>query len=223
MSTKKVIAFDIETIADRSMVPILPEVVAAGNLKDPAKIAADIEAKKQRQLLDMGLDPLTNIICVFGWADGENSGTIILPTNENGVDNEKALLLQAWDILGHYDHFITFNGRSFDLRCLLLHGITHQVRPSVSIDAGRYNRPGGNHTDLRSILAGEGPFAKGKLDFFARKFLGADSGKTEGIDGSLVQSYWDMGLIDDVAAYCQHDAEITYQLWLRCEAAGLIE
>jgi predicted PolB exonuclease-like 3'-5' exonuclease len=217
---RKIVAFDIETIADQSMVGILPEVTAAGNLKDPAKIAADIEKKKQQQLLDMGLDPLTNVICCFGWCDNSGkAGNIILPTDDTGKDDEKRLLLQAWDILGQYQHFISFNGRAFDLRCLHLHGITHRVRPSILIDSGRYNR--GNHTDLRLVLAGEERFAKGRLDFFCRKYLG--QGKMDGIDGALVQSYWDMGMLDDIGAYCQDDAEKTMALYMLCEQAGLTE
>ncbi|MFH1152656.1 MAG: ribonuclease H-like domain-containing protein, partial [Pseudomonadota bacterium] len=111
------------------------------------------------------------------------------------------------------------NGREFDLRIMLLHGMRHGIRPSVAIDKGRYNR--GNHTDLRPVLAGEGRFAKGKLGYFAEQFLGR--GKTEGIDGAQVAFYWEMGLKEEIAHYNEEDTEITLALYRKAEAAGLLE
>ena len=213
----KAIAFDLETIADRTMMGILPEIKPNGRLTDPAKIAADIEEKKNKQIADMGLDPMMNMICCAGWCSERGSGCLSIETDTH--EAEKKLLIDFWDLLSEYDYFITFNGRSFDLRCMLLHGITHGIRPSVNIDKGRYNK--GNHSDLRLILAGDNQFAKGKLDFFAQKYLGDQ--KTKGIDGEMVQSYFDMGLHEDIAEYCRKDAELTYQLYQKVEAAGLLE
>ena len=213
----KAIAFDLETIADRTMMGILPEIKPNGRLTEPAKIAADIEEKKNKQIADMGLDPMMNMICCAGWCSERGSGCLSIETDTH--EAEKKLLIDFWDLLSEYDYFITFNGRSFDLRCMLLHGITHGIRPSVNIDKGRYNK--GNHSDLRLILAGDNQFAKGKLDFFAQKYLGDQ--KTKGIDGEMVQSYFDMGLYEDIAEYCRKDAELTYQLYQKVEAAGLLE
>lgn len=213
----KIIAFDLETIADTKCIPFLPEIKPKGTLKDPVKIEADIKEKERKQIKDMGMDPLTNLICCAGWYDNSGeSGSISI--EEETHKAEKKLLIDFWEILSNYDHFITFNGRSFDLRCMLLHGVTHGIRPSIDIDNGKYNR--GNHTDLREILAGPGDFAKGKLDFFCHKFL--DDHKTEGIDGSKVQSFFDLGLYDDIAKYCVKDAELTYKLYEKCEISGLI-
>lgn len=214
---KKVVAIDLETIADRAMLSILPEVTPKGTLKDPAKIAADIEEKTIKQIADMGLSPSMNLICCAGWCDETGTGSFSITDGTH--EAEKKLLTDFWEILARYDHFVTFNGRAFDLRCLHLHGITHGIRPPVNIDKGRYNR--GNHTDLRLILAGEDMFAKGKLDFFCKKYLGDQ--KTEGIDGAQVQSFFDMGLHDDIADYCEKDCSLTYQLYKKVEIAGLIE
>lgn len=214
----RIIAIDLETIADPSMLSILPEIKPSGTLKDPAKIEADIQAKKKKQIMDMGLSPLTNIICVAGWYDNEGeSGTIIL----DDETQEKKLLVDFWEVLSKYEHYITFNGRGFDIKCLYLHGISYGIMPSVNIDRGRYNRIGSNHTDLRGILAGEDMFASGKLDFFCKKFL--EDHKTDGIDGSLVQGYWDMGLKEDIAEYCKKDCELTYRLFEKVKIAGLLE
>lgn len=216
---EKVAAFDLETIADKAMLSLLPDVTANGTLKDPVKIAADVAAKKKKQVEEMGLNPLMNRICCAGWCDANGPHHIMLAEETDAA--EKALLETWWEVAAGYDHFTTFNGRAFDMRCLMLHGMALGVRASVAIDRGRYNRAGSNHTDLRPILAGDDQFAKGKLDFFAKKFLGDQ--KTEGIDGALVQDYWDMQLYDEIGQYCRHDCELTYQLYLKAEAAGLLE
>jgi len=217
MNNKKIIAFDIETIADRSVIPFLPEVKPNGKLKDPAKIEADIADKKAKQLADMGLSPLTNMICCLSWYDSEGkSGNIVLESES--PEHEKDCLLSIWEDLSGGNIFVTFNGRSFDLPTLRSHSLKHKIKIPVDIDAGRYNR--GNHIDMRQILAGDDKFAPGKLDFFAQRFLGV--GKTEGIAGKDIQDWWDVGLKEDIAAYCDNDAKITYQLFnLACDC-GLI-
>lgn len=255
---KKVVAFDLETIADKQMLACLPEVKPSGRGKSiqeyktelaatlngieeegfaklPArsqkalhtkatksqesidKLLLDLKTKTDKQKIEMGMNPALNLICCAAWADENGNGSILL--KEETYESEKQLLLDFWAVLAQYDHFITFNGRSFDVRCLLLHGMTHGIRPAVNIDKGRYNR--GNHTDLRPVLAGDGQFAKGKMDFFAKKFLGR--GKTEGIDGTQVQTYWDLGLYDEIAEYNKEDCQITLELFQMAEIAGLLE
>lgn len=215
----KIIAFDIETIADKTMIPSLPEPEANKTLKDPVKVAADIAEKKKKQIEEMGLNPMTSLICCIGWATEKESESGYFMLAEETYESEKELLEAWWDRVKDVDHFISFNGRAFDLRHILLHSMAYGVRPSVNIDKGRYNR--GNHTDLRQVLAGEDRFASGQLNSFARKFLGI--GKTEGIDGAKVQEYWDMGLYEDIGKYCEQDCRITYDLYLKAEAAGLLE
>lgn len=221
MTTKKikVAALDLETIADKTCLDFMPEVKVNGKLKDPAKIKLDIAEKKIKQIADMGLEPTMNLICCAGWCDEEN-GPQSLSIQDGTHEAEKDLLLKFWDVLENYDHFVTFNGRSFDLRCMYLHGITHGIRPSVDIDRGRYNRAGSNHTDLREILAGSGQFAKGKLDFFCKKYLGI--GKLEGIDGAMIQSYFDIGLYEDIKKYNLQEVGLMFDLFKKVEIAGLL-
>ncbi|MCP3944956.1 MAG: hypothetical protein GY710_26240 [Desulfobacteraceae bacterium] len=217
MAEKKVVALDIETIADKTIIPLLPELKAKATLKDPEKIQKDIDEKKEKRLAAMGLNPLYNLICSVAWCDKTGPGSLAI--TEDSPEEEKCLLEGLWDILVEYDHFVTFNGRPFDFRCIHLHGITHRIRPAVNIDKGRYNR--GNHTDLRQVLSGTDAYAPGKLDFYLKKFLG--TGKFEGIDGAKVQSFFDMGLIDDIVAYNEDDAQQTFDLYQVVEAAGLLE
>lgn len=215
--TKKVAAFDIETIANPAMIDIMPEVKPKSNLKDPEKIEIDIAEKMKKQRLGMGLDPMYNMICLAGWCDKNGPQSISLTKAD--PEEEKKLILSFWEAMAEYDHFVTFNGRPFDLRCILLHGMEHGIMPSINIDKGRYNR--GNHTDLRQVLAGSDTFATGKLDFFCKKFLGV--GKLEGIDGAMIQSYFDMGLYDDIKMYNEDETEKIFELYKKAEKAGLLE
>ncbi len=217
---KNPVAFDVETIADPLCLPIMPEIKVNKSLKDPVKIKADIEDKKSKQIREMGLEPMTNLICCISFCDSKmkpQSISIKEPTHKA----EKVLIEKSWKIFEQYDHFVTFNGRAFDVRCIHLGCLLHDIRPSVLIDKGKYNRAGENHTDLRPILAGPGDFAKGKLDFFCKKFLGV--GKLEGIDGEMVQDYFDNGLIDDIVTYCEDDSMKTFKLFLKVVKAGLME
>jgi len=218
LRTKKIIGFDLETIANKSLISDLPEVKAKSNLKDQEKILLDIAEKKKKQIADMGISPLFNMICCAGWMDSTGkSGALLL--EEESQDAERDLLVKFWEILSKYDHFVSFNGRSFDLRCLLIHGMKYAIRPGVNIDKGRYNK--GNHTDLRLVLAGEDRFAPGTLDSFARICLGET--KTESICGEQVQDYWDMGLRNDIKTYCIQDCALLMGLFGMAHVAGLLE
>jgi len=182
------------------------------------KISLDLAEKTIKQVAEMGLDPAMNMICSAAWSDATGKNGCILLKEESG-EAEKSLLIDLWAILDEYNHFVTYNGRGFDIPCLLLHGMEYGVRPSVNIDKGRYNK--GNHTDLRGILAGEGAFAKGKLDFFAKKYLGR--GKADGMSGDQVQTYWDLELYEDIMEYNIEDAVLTMDLYKMADIAGLLE
>lgn len=213
---QRILAIDFETIPDMTRVGILPEVKPKGTLKDPVKIEADIKEKKQNQLKEMNLTPALNIICCAGYADNSGKvGNLMLEDEKS----EKKLLENIWELYACYDHFVTFNGRNFDMRCLYLHSMLHGVRPSKTISSGRYNK--GNHTDLRPVLSGEGQFAKGKLDFYANLFL--DDHKSEGIDGSKVYDWWILGDKDYIAKYCEKDCILTYRLYEKAVKSGLID
>jgi len=199
------IAFDLETIGNKKMIPMLPEVKPKKNLTNPVKIQEDIEEKKQKQLDTLGLNPWTNLICTFGWCDGKNSGHLILEDE----DSEKKLVYEIWDLLRRFDHFVTFNGIGFDVPVLNAHSLIHRIRTACKINIRKYQI--GNHTDLRMVLTNWDSFGSGTFDFFLKLLLGG--GKAAGIDGSLVQSYWDAGKSEEIGQYGERDAVDTYALF----------
>ena len=93
-------AVDIETIPDLTMIDFLPEVSASKTLKDPVKIAADIEEKQKKQRENMGLDSIfAKIICI-GIYSPEKSFAL--------MGEEKDIIQEFWDIVGQHSQIITF-------------------------------------------------------------------------------------------------------------------
>jgi len=147
----KTASFDLETIADKASLKLLPdpEVKPHGNIKDPIKIEADIAQKlekaKEEQTSKAGLNPATAKICCFGWAYKKDfsyegveyaepeiiSNHLIL--KDETPQAEKKLLSDAWEVLAEFDHYTTFNGYNFDVPVLLMRSAIHRVRPSVNI------------------------------------------------------------------------------------------
>lgn len=203
----KIITFDTETIADRSVIPLLPPVKADSRLKDPKKIEDSVKTKEIERITKLGLDPATAMICCFGWCDGKKSYHYILESET--PEAEKKLLQKAWDILSTGDHFVTFNGIGFDVPMLLMRSLVNRSRPAVQISTAKYRIT--NHTDVRAILNNWNDYKAGTLDFYSRLLLGKTP--KEELDGSQIQDAWDLELYDDIGEYCQKDCEATYQIY----------
>jgi predicted PolB exonuclease-like 3'-5' exonuclease len=198
--------FDLETIGDKSAIPHLPEPEADTRLKDPVKIKRDIQKKKDNQLEMLGVDPRTNLICCASFADYENREmTSLVLKNE---DSEAELLTDIWKHMIQFDRFVTFNGNSFDVECLNFHSAIRNVLIPIKLSQNNY-RPG-NHFDLRMIFSNGNARAKGKFDFYCKRF--GFEGKT-GVDGSQVQGMWDDGLIEEIKEYCESDVKNLYNVY----------
>ena len=206
MKIKK-IAFDLETIADKEALALLPPAdPKIGNLKDPEKIKAKVEAVEKDRVSKAGLNPHHNMIAAVGWCDGTESGCIFL--EDESAEGEAILLAALWEKLNAYDHFITFNGNAFDVPIIKLHSLFRRIRPAIDISTKKYVIK--NHIDLRMVLGNWDAYAPGNLDFYLRRCLGRS--KPETIDGSMVQDFWDNGLGEDIARYAEQDAIDTWDL-----------
>jgi len=206
----KTCIFDLETIANPEMTPYLPEVQADPRLKDPEKIKADVEKKKQKQVGEMGLNPETNLICTFAWMDFDDREPHSLVLDMDTL-NEKDILSDIWEVLREYGQFVTFNGNAFDVEILKWHSMVHQIPISVKINQRRYQTY--NHCDVRMVLTGWDNYKKGTQDYYCKLLLG--EGKPEGMDGSMVQDIFDCGLIDEIRKYNEDDVIKLAQLYER--------
>ena len=203
--SKKIAAFDIETIARPLSDNMLAAFCKTGNLKDPKKIAA----KKAEARLGLGKNPLTAVPCCGGWyADEENCGYIML--KNNSPEAEKAFLEEYLGKLSEFDLLISYNGIGFDSRILLLRACVHGIDVPFKIDRKKYSTTG-NHVDLYSILTDWAAFGQGSLDFFL-SMMGLQN-KTEGIDGSMIQGMWDNQQHDEIGRYNLQDCKVTMELY----------
>ncbi|MCK4826416.1 hypothetical protein KA005_62310, partial [bacterium] len=196
---------DLETIARPLPDEVVSELCKTGNLKDPDKIAA-----KQAEFRGkLGADPLTAMPCCGGWYASDSDCGYIMLEKQTAVAEEK-FLREYWERLAMYDILIGFNCFSFDSRILLLRSAVYGVEIPFKLDRKRYSSAG-NHIDVRMILQDWSSFEAGKLGFFLSMFgLG---GKTEGMDGSMVQDYWTEGLHDEIGEYCKNDCKQTMALF----------
>jgi len=203
---KKIAAYDLETIARPLSDETINELCKTGNLKDEAKI----KAKQAEFRNKLGAGPLTAMACCGGWyASDEDCGYIMLKDNGASVD-EEIFLREYWKKLAEYDILIGFNCFSFDSKILTLRAAVHGLEIPFSFDRKKYSSAG-NHIDLRMVLQDWNTFEAGKLDFFLSMF--GLEGKSEGIDGSMVQDYWNEGLHTEIGEYCLQDCKQTFQLY----------
>ncbi len=206
MNKKKIAAYDIETIARSDLTDeTINELCKTGNLKDPAKIAA----KQAEFRLKLGAEPLTAMPCCGGWYASDNDcGYFGL--SDTKPSSEETFLRKYWNKLAEYDILVGFNCFSFDSKIFMLRSTVHNIEIPFRFDRKRYSSSG-NHIDIRMVLQDWNTFEAGKLEFFLKMF--GLEGKTEGMDGSMVQDYWNEGLHDEIGEYCLQDCKATFQLF----------
>jgi DNA polymerase elongation subunit (family B) len=69
--------FDIETLANPENLALMPEPKAPGNLKDPAKIEAAIEEKRQELIENAALDPDYGKVLSIGYATSVDGPVVV--------------------------------------------------------------------------------------------------------------------------------------------------
>jgi hypothetical protein len=152
--------FDIETCSHPCAAEFLPApdvstITAAKNLRDPDKIAEDLQRRKEAALADhasslgrAALDWNLSRIVALAWLPSEHRDVVVHLCRDEA---EEIVALRAfWSAMRRSDHkLIGFCARTFDVPTCIqrsrLLGIPH---PHVNL--GRYGR--GDVTDLRDLL-----------------------------------------------------------------------
>ena len=202
----RAVLFDLETIADPSVLSILPPVEPKANLKDPEKIKSDIAEKEAKRLSELGLDITTNMICCISY---NLKGQIYILTNFTG-DKEKVMLENFWMQIKDQVSFVSFNGNEFDVPVLMFRSMLLGVTPLVDISPDRYCR--GNHKDLRAIITNFNKYQKGTQDFLCKR-LGCNIEPFG--EGSQIQEWYDNGEFDKITTHCQIDIKMLEYLYLK--------
>lgn len=225
MSNNKLI-FDIETVG-----------VDYDSLDEYSRESLEKYAETEEELAEvrstLGISPLTGEIVAIGILNPEtDKGAIYIRTDaplpaevrpgvalETGT--EKEILQKFWETAEHYQQFISFNGRCFDIPFLFIRSAVLDVRPSKNLMANRYlgSQPASAlQIDLLDQLSFYGAFrGKRSLHFWCRAF-GIKSPKEDGVTGDDVFRLMQEGKCKEIAEYNLGDLVATkalYEKWLK--------
>lgn len=230
MSNSSKLILDIETVGvdfDSLDKP------TQGNLTRWIEKESNDEEEYKAALLDLknglGFSALTGEVVVIGVMDYyKNEGVIYFQApgqkhkeiTENGITfkqaAEKEMLEKFWDGARHYEQFITFNGRGFDVPFLAVRSAVHGIRPTKDLMRGRYlyqQDPHALHIDLQDQLTFYGAVRrKGSLHLWSRAF-GIESPKSDGITGDDVGRLFKEKKFLDIARYNVGDLRATKALY----------
>ena len=177
----------------------------------------------------LGFSALTGFIVAIGLYDLERNRGVVYYTgegNESDEDNgeyvfkqrsEEQMLREFWDGAKHYDTFVTFNGRGFDIPFIIHRSIVHDITPSKNLMEGRYpsQQKSCRHVDLQDELTFFGSLPRRpSLHLFCRAF-GIESPKLE-VKGDDVAELFACKKFRDIALYNSRDVTATtilYQKW----------
>lgn len=197
----RTIVFDIETgpLPEAELALLEPAFEAGKNLKDPEKIRADLEAKREAWREGAALSAVTGQVIALGlFRDG---------AFEAVTGEERAILQRFWsewmDSRTVQARFVGFNILGFDLPFLIRRSWHHRLPvPDDLRQNGRYWHP--RFIDLREIWQLGDRQAAGKLDDLARH-LNAGSKNGSGADFARL-------LVHDrerALAYLENDVRLT--------------
>lgn len=207
----KAYIFDIETIplpADQ-LPPFDESQVLTGNLKDPAKVAAKVEAAKADWLASAALSALTGSVAMVGFKEIRSLPTINVA--ESGLPEDvlvETALQTCAAIVEGGGLLVGFNCHSFDLPFLYQRAWRHGLRVPRCLRRGRYWAD--SVIDLRmEWLLGERQPAKGTSSLATlAKFMGLPEKLGSGADFAQLTQ-------EQRIAYLTRDLEGTEALYLR--------
>jgi 3'-5' exonuclease len=203
-----VLVWDLETVPD------LGGYARANNLigKSPAEIRAAIGDEFPKLIYH-------SVVCI---------GALVATRTSNGWEvqaagaphvgqrPEKELIESFVNKIARLSpQLVSYNGCAFDLPVLRYRAMLHNVFAPGLHNRAYYHRYAEDNVDLCDVLSSFSYGAKVKLDELSR-IMGLP-GKPDGIDGSQVETYFNAGRIQEIAAYCKTDVINTYRLWLRHE------
>ncbi len=223
--------FDIETVGEKweDFDNVTKEVLTrwvnktARNPDEKNALQEDIKA-------GLGFSPLTGIVVAIGLYDLERKQGVVYYTGNGDEKDEVSgeytykqrsegeMLTEFWEGAKHYDTFVTFNGRGFDVPFLLHRSVVHSIKPTKNLMEGRYpsQQKSCRHVDLQDELTFFGAmYRKPSLHLFCRAY-GIKSPKGE-VSGDDVAELFAHRKFRDIAHYNARDVVATtalYQKWL---------
>lgn len=231
------LVLDIETAPDPAAVERLlaspPKFEPRANLRDPAKIEADLVAKRAKWLRDTtdgaGLSPLTGRVVCVGTEGNDpdepaHAATLASHGDEEGLLRSVALRLASTS------QIVTFNGWAFDAPYLRIRMLRHGVMiPGCLLPGPRYRVV--PHLDLRMVLTDWDSRARGRLGDWCRLLTGAEPDDVEhpteprfvsGADVAALVADGSTAAWDAIADHCESDVHATWAMWQRLIGTGML-
>jgi hypothetical protein len=132
------IFFDIETgpLPLAELDALMPEFKPAANLKDPEKIKASVEEKRQAYYEQAALSPLTGKVIAIGLELDVGFGIMSEPVHSK----ESEILTEFWKLVrdNNNSQFIGFNIAHFDLPFLLRRSMKYGLKTPPVFDKYRH-------------------------------------------------------------------------------------
>ena len=222
--------FDIETIGENfDELDETTQDALSWWIKKESNGEEDYKVALEELKNGLGFSPLTGEIVAIGVLDGDkNKGAVYYqnpdsPEEESEADGikfkayfEKEMLENFWQGAEHYDEFVSFNGRTFDVPFLMIRSAILGVRPGVDLMSNRYlssQRFGAKHIDLLDQLSFYGAVRrKGNLHLWTRAF-GIKSPKDSGVTGEDVGQLFRDKKFFEIAKYNVGDLRATLELY----------
>ena len=206
--------FDIETIPMPGCADYLPDdIEAPANYKDPAKIAAYKDEKRQEQIARAGLDLDLCEICAIGIAFP--AGVAYAQTR--ATHSEADMLRGFWQFVRTLQkdggNLVGFNCVSFDLPILLRRSLYLGIdTPAIALDKYRHE----GVIDVLDVLTFNGRQKMRLLRFYAKRF---GISHDDSVNGDQIAALAAAGEWGKVEAHCRADVQTTTTLAAR---VGLI-
>ncbi|MEX0877964.1 MAG: ribonuclease H-like domain-containing protein [Candidatus Spechtbacterales bacterium] len=188
----------------------------------------DLEKSLESVKEGFPFSPFLGEIVSVAILDGDDNGAVYFQAPDEDMEDwedegvkyrvgtEAEILERFWDVASHYDCFITFNGRGFDIPYLMIRSAVHGIKPTQNLLSNRYLplQRGAKHIDLQDQLTFYGAmFRKPKLHFAAQAF-GIESPKREGeIEGKDVPKAFHDKRYKEIAQYNYYDVIATRELY----------
>lgn len=222
--------FDIETIGeDFDALDEMTQESLTHWLKKESGSEQEYTAALDEFKTRLGFSPLTGAIAAIGVLDYDRERTVVyyqapgqtLGEREEGdvvykQMTEEEMLIHFWDGVKHYQEFVSFNGRAFDVPFLMVRSAVHRIKPTKNLLTNRYlnsQRAGARHIDLLDQLSFYGAVRrKGNLHLWCRAF-GIESPKGQGVTGDDVGRLFAEKKFLDIARYNAGDLRATHDLY----------
>lgn len=203
------LVFDIETAAREGVEEFIPEVTAPGNVKDPVKVAAAIEAKQQEQIEKLSLDMNLNRIITISFITHEMSEPMtLIATSEDEECEALSLFFHNFAPAGiaHNLPLIGFAIKNFDIPVCLQRARLLGM-PAPRLNLAKWSNP--HIHDIQEDLNfdgltkyGDSGVMKRRLKNYAALF---GCPEFDDCDGADVAELLADGKIDEVKKHCEAD------------------